>query len=110
MKILCLLILLSFGQAKSSSYNTTYSHPDNNTLKNETHNNSDKHSNDSVHKESHLGHGEPHGIHLASINYDYVKSPLLITVFLFAAGICKLGKSRIVFNRNHFISFKRVIY
>jgi len=110
MKILCLLILLSFGLAKSSSHNTTYDHPDNNTLKNETHNDSDKHSNDSVHKESHLGHGEPHGIHLASINYDYVKSPLLITVFLFAAGICKLGKSRIVFNRNHFISFKRVIY
>jgi len=32
-----------------------------------------------------------HGVHLASINFDYVKQPLVITFFLLIVAICKLG-------------------
>ena len=37
------------------------------------------------------GHSSHHQIHLASLNFDHVKSPLIIAVFLLAAGIAKLG-------------------
>lgn len=39
---------------------------------------------------------EPHAsIHLATIKFDYVKQPLIIAVFIFAAGIAKLGMLRL---------------
>lgn len=34
-------------------------------------------------------------IHLATIKFDYVKQPLIIAVFIFAAGIAKLGMLRL---------------
>ena len=33
-----------------------------------------------------------HGIHVASWNYEYVKGPLVITMFMIITAICKLGK------------------
>ena len=47
-------------------------------------------SNHTVQKQAHGSHKE-HGIHLVSIQYDYVSTPLLIAVFLFSAAISKLG-------------------
>ena len=41
------------------------------------------------HSESSHSH---HKIHLATLNFDHVKSPLIIALFLLAAGIAKLGK------------------
>lgn len=40
----------------------------------------------------HKEHKEHASIHLATIKFDYVKQPLIIAVFIFAAGIAKLGK------------------
>ena len=37
------------------------------------------------------GNETEHGIHLVSIKYKYVEQPLIISVFLFAAGLAKLG-------------------
>lgn len=87
MKILCLLILLSCQHIRTSPVNlTTSDHHDSGSHGNDT----QGHQNGSLHTEGHVGHGE-HGIHLLALNYEYVKSPLLITIFLFAAGISKLG-------------------
>lgn len=43
----------------------------------------------------HKEHKEHASIHLATIKFDYVKQPLIIAVFIFAAGIAKLGKGYI---------------
>ena len=51
-------------------------------------NNTQHHGN---HSESHGGHG----IHVASWNFQYVKEPILITMFLIVTAICKLGKCQI---------------
>ena len=42
-----------------------------------------------VFSDEHGGHG--HGVHVAGWQYDYVKTPLLITIFLIVALISKLG-------------------
>lgn len=101
MKVFCFLILLCCDHAATSVVHTTLNQnndtksnghmvydPHNQTLDNRSH----EHGNKTGHKDSHAGHGAGHGIHLFSINYDHVAQPLLITVFLFAAGISKLGK------------------
>ncbi|XP_052104403.1 Na(+)/H(+) exchanger beta-like isoform X2 [Mytilus californianus] len=101
MKGFCLLILLCYDHAATSVVHTTLNQ--NNDTKSNGHmvydphnqtshdNKSHEHGNKTGHKDSHTGHGAGHGIHLFSINYDHVAQPLLITVFLFAAGISKLG-------------------
>lgn len=38
-------------------------------------------------------------IHLATIKFDYVKQPLIIAVFIFAAGIAKLGMLKLWHNQ-----------
>jgi len=48
------------------------------------------HGNDTDHDSSH--HGEHHGIHVVSINFDYVKQPLVVTLFMLAVVLCKIGK------------------
>lgn len=72
------------GSVVHTKKTTSHNVPANNTS-NDTSNHT---SNDSTHHDDH----ESHGIHLASLRYDYVAQPLLISVFLFAAGISKLGK------------------
>ncbi|XP_071165324.1 sodium/hydrogen exchanger 1-like isoform X1 [Mytilus edulis] len=100
MKFFCLLILLCCDHAATAVVHTTLNQ--NNDTKSNGHmvydphnqtsdNRSHEHGNKTGHKDSHTGHGAGHGIHLFSINYDHVAQPLLITVFLFAAGISKLG-------------------
>ena len=45
--------------------------------------------NDSIYTtNSSHGHG---GVHVASWNYEYVASPLIISLFVLAAGLLKLG-------------------
>ena len=41
--------------------------------------------------EGHTSHGSDHGVHVAGWQYDYVKTPLLITFFLVFALLAKLG-------------------
>lgn len=101
MKVFCLLILLCCDHAATSIVHTTLKQ--NNDTKSNSHmvydphnqtsqdNKTHEHGNKTGHEDSHTGHGAGHGIHLFSINYDHVAQPLLITVFLFAAGISKLG-------------------
>ncbi|CAC5405629.1 unnamed protein product [Mytilus coruscus] len=101
MKVFCLLILLCCDHAATSVVHTTLKQ--NNDTKSNSHmvydphnqtsqdNKTHEHGNKTGHEDSHTGHGAGHGIHLFSINYDHVAQPLLITVFLFAAGISKLG-------------------
>ncbi|XP_013384035.1 Na(+)/H(+) exchanger beta isoform X2 [Lingula anatina] len=53
-------------------------------------NDSSHHGNHSVHSTDHPTHSHE-GIHVASWNFDYVKAPLVITLFITVAGFCKLG-------------------
>ncbi len=46
------------------------------------------HSNDSGHGDQHGGHG----IHVASWNFEHVRQPFIISIFLIIVAVCKLGK------------------
>ena len=42
------------------------------------------------HQSNHTGHSR--GVHVVSWNYEYVKQPLLTSLFLLASGVLKLGE------------------
>ena len=48
----------------------------------------------SNHSDHHQGGG--HGIHVAKWNFEHVKEPLIITVAVLIAGLCKMGKTLIL--------------
>jgi hypothetical protein len=50
------------------------------------------HTNETNGTESHVKHVH-HSMHVASWQFERVKSPFIISVFLIAAGIAKLGKN-----------------
>ncbi len=58
--------------------------------------NGSDHGNDSNHgngsHDSHDSHQEHHGIHVASIKFDYVKQPLIVSLFMILVVLCKLGQ------------------
>lgn len=37
-------------------------------------------------------HHEHHGIHVASLQFDYVRQPLIVSLFMIAVVLCKLGE------------------
>lgn len=50
---------------------------------------------DGDHMSNHSNITQHPGIHVASLNFDYVKQPLIISMFLLLSGVCKLGESLI---------------
>ena len=43
------------------------------------------------HNSSEHPHGNHHGVHVASLQLEYVKNPLIVTLFMTAVVICKIG-------------------
>lgn len=68
---------------------------------NETHYGNETHHGNGTH------HGEHHGIHVASINFDYVKQPLIVTLFMLAVVICKIGKYKCSISISVFLHAER---
>jgi len=67
------------------------------------------HANSSDHHEgndSHHGDHGFHGIHVASFDFDYVKQPLMVSLFMIAVVICKIGNYKL----SSFICFNFRIY
>jgi hypothetical protein len=60
------------------------------------------HDYNETHHSNETHHGAHHGIHVASINFDYVKQPLIVTLFMLAVVICKIGKYHQCFHRFRF--------
>ena len=60
----------------------------------DTHGDHEHHGNDSHHGNmSHSSHGGAHhGVHVASWQFEYVKSPLIISIFLIITLVSKMGK------------------
>lgn len=56
----------------------------NQSLSHDTHNNN----------QSLSGHHVEHDIHVASWKFEYVQQPFIITVFIIAIGVFKIGKIR----------------
>ena len=56
-------------------------------------NDTEDHGNGTEGHDNHTDHHDNgHGVQLASIHLEYVKEPLIITMFLLVVALCKLGK------------------
>ena len=53
-------------------------------------NNSELHHDN--HSSEHHEHHEYHGIHVVSIKFDYVKQPLIVSLFMIAVTLIKIGE------------------
>lgn len=91
LKMLTIFFIAFIAVTNSNEKNKTCQCTDNETVESEF-------FNESIHETengSHVHH--EHDIHVASWNYDYVRKPLLITIFIIIVSIIKVCKCFKVF-------------
>ena len=90
----CVIASTEISTSSVNDSHTVSIQTDNDTHHNNS-NHGDHHGNDTHHDDA--AHGEHHGIHVASINFDYVKQPLVVTLFMLVVVLCKIGTYSVTF-------------